>query len=671
MNLELKRLNSKEGYQKLDESSTEDDSEIIVVSESDIEKNKEEEEDRLRRLNIKQLSSKEIIIKSTKISLKNWRKSVYNQVELFFTQIFSMYLPILKAKIIDAISSNRNYEELFSRFKTYFFFLLLQLIIEEIMELFEYYFIRSSNNQYKDLLLEQIVKKDISFFDIFKTGELIEKIDKCEENIQEDFIFKTISCIQNLLKLLLMSYYLYVTSFRLTLVLLIVFLCKLITDYLSEKYSIFSDFDNILKLTEKYSNSLNELISNIRMIKSFGKEEEEVKKLKHLKRLISFDLNIITTILLKLSSLVEKGGEAITLFFAGKYILEKKFTLGKFTVFQQYQDEFSDCYGEIKNIIKEYKKLIENWKLFFELYDYPILIKSTINYIPNKLIGKIKFDNVTFSYPLKPLVNVLNNLSFEIEPGTIFAICGFSGSGKTTISHLLQRFYDPNKGKILIDDVDMKDYNINFLRENIGLVSQEPILNSGTIEENITYGVFSYKKSDFDEVLKLSNINTFINDTNLFPDGIKTLVGERGIKISGGQKQRIAIARALIKKAKILIFDEATSALDAESEGEVQKAIDNIVKSKGITTIIIAHRLSTIINADKIAVLDKGNVVEIGNHKELIEKNGEYKKLFQKQLVYEKKKSKEEVKGNIEEEALDEEKDEDVVLNDDKNEEDD
>ena len=122
MNLELKRLNSKEGYQKLDESSTEDDSEIIVVSESDIEKNKEEEEDRLRRLNIKQLSSKEIIIKSTKISLKNWRKSVYNQVELFFTQIFSMYLPILKAKIIDAISSNRNYEELFSRFKTYFFF---------------------------------------------------------------------------------------------------------------------------------------------------------------------------------------------------------------------------------------------------------------------------------------------------------------------------------------------------------------------------------------------------------------------------------------------------------------------------------------------------------------------------------------------------------------------
>ena len=658
MNLELKKLNSKEGYQKLDQSSTEDDSDLIIVADSDIEKNKEEEEDRLKRLNIKQLSNKEIVFKSTKISLKNWRKSVYNQFELLFSQIFSMYLPILKANIIDAISSNSSYEELFLRFKTYLFYLILQLIINEIMELFEYFFIRSSNNKYKDLLLEQIVKKDISFFDIFKTGELVEKLGDCEDNIQEDFIFKTISFFQNLSKLLLMSYYLYTTSFSLTLVLLIIFLCKLIVDYLSEKFTIFSDFENTLKLTEKYSNSLNELISNIRMIKSFGKEEDEVNKLKQIKRIISFDYNILTTIILKLQSLVENGGEALTLFFAGKYILEKKFSLGKFTVFQQYQDEFSECYTDIKNIIKEYKKLLQNWKLFFELYDYPISIKSTINYIPNKLIGKIQFDKVSFSYPLKPLVKVLNNLSFEIEPGKIFAICGFSGSGKTTISNLLQRFYDPNEGKILIDDINMKDYNINFLRKNIGFVSQEPILNSGTIEENITYGISSYKKSDFEEILKLSNVNSFINDNNLFPDGLKTLVGERGIKVSGGQKQRIAIARALMKNAKILIFDEATSALDAESEGEVQKAIDNIVKNKGITTVIIAHRLSTIINADKIAVLNKGSVVEIGTHKELIEKNGEYKKLFQKQLVYEKKKSQEEIKGNVDEEVLDEENNE-------------
>jgi ABC-type multidrug transport system fused ATPase/permease subunit len=417
---------------------------------------------------------------------------------------------------------------------------------------------------------------------------------------------------------------------------LIVFICKAFTDYLSVKFSIFSNFEELMKNQEKCSNSLNELISNIRMIKSFGKEEEEVKKIEHLKRITSFDYNIPTTIIFKIHDFVSHGGEAITLFFAGKYILSNKFTLGKFTVFKQYQSEFTESYREIKDAIEDYRKLIQNWRLFFELYDYPIKIKSQKNYIPNKLIGKIKFDKVTFSYPLKSSVNVLNNLSFEISPGKIFAICGFSGSGKTTISNLLQRFYDPNEGTIYIDDIDMKDYNINYLRNNIGFVAQEPILNSGTIEENIVYGVNSYKKSDFEEVLKLSNVNSFINDKNLFPDGLKTLVGERGVKVSGGQKQRIAIARALMKNAKILIFDEATSALDAESEGEVQNAIDNIVKKKYVTIIVIAHRLSTIINAHKIIVIDKGTVVECGSHKELIEKDGEYKKLFQKQLVGEK-----------------------------------
>ena len=201
-----------------------------------------------------------------------------------------------------------------------------------------------------------------------------------------------------------------------------------------------------------------------------------------------------------------------------------------------------------------------------------------------------------------------------------------------TISNLIQRFYDPNDGKITLDNIDIKDYNIRYLRKNIGFVAQEPILNSGTIEENIIYGVDSYKKDYFEEVLKLSNINSFVNNKNLFPEGLKTLVGERGVKVSGGQKQRIAIARALMKNSKILVFDEATSALDAESEAEVQRAIENIAKKKDITIVIIAHRLSTIINADTIAVLNKGNIVEFGNHKELIEKDGEYKKLFQKQL---------------------------------------
>ena len=186
---------------------------------------------------------------------------------------------------------------------------------------------------------------------------------------------------------------------------------------------------------------------------------------------------------------------------------------------------------------------------------------------------------------------------------------------------------------IKLDGIDIKDFNTNWYHKNLGLVSQEPILNNGSIEDNITYGLKEYTQKDFNYVCELSCVNNFVKDNSQFPDGYKTIVGERGVQVSGGQKQRIAIARALIKNVKILIFDEATSALDAESENEVQSAINNIIKKKNITSVIIAHRLSTIRNADIIIFLDKGRIVESGTHDELIALDGEYKKLVQKQLI--------------------------------------
>ena len=197
---------------------------------------------------------------------------------------------------------------------------------------------------------------------------------------------------------------------------------------------------------------------------------------------------------------------------------------------------------------------------------------------------------------------------------------------------MIQRFYEPNDGNIFIDNINIKDFNLDWLHQNIGLVSQEPLLCNGTIEYNITYGVKEYTMNKLENVCEISRVNEFLKDKRLFPEGLKTMIGERGTNISGGQKQRIAIARAIMKDVKILIFDEATSALDAESESEVQLALDNIIKNKKITTIIIAHRLSTIRNADKILFINKGEIVESGTHNELIELNGEYKKLVLKQL---------------------------------------
>ena len=248
------------------------------------------------------------------------------------------------------------------------------------------------------------------------------------------------------------------------------------------------------------------------------------------------------------------------------------------------------------------------------------------NYIPKGNIkGKIDFKNVKFSYPSNPDVKILDNLNFSIEPGKNLALVGYSGSGKTTISNLIQRFYDPIEGNIFLDDINIKDYNLDWLHKNIGFVSQEPILCNGTIEYNITYGVKDYTKDKLNEICELLLINKFLKDKKLFPDGLKTYIGERGSKLSGGQKQRIAIARAIMKDVKILIFDEATSALDAQCENEIRSALNNIIKNKKITTIIIAHRLSTIKIADKILFLNKGKIVESGTHEESLKLNGEYK----------------------------------------------
>ena len=218
---------------------------------------------------------------------------------------------------------------------------------------------------------------------------------------------------------------------------------------------------------------------------------------------------------------------------------------------------------------------------------------------------------------------------------------GYSGSGKTTISNLIQRYYDPIEGNILLDDINIKNYDLSWLHNNIGFVSQEPSLCNDTIEYNITYGLRGSQNEKLDEKLKaklnevceIALVNQFVNDKKLFPDGLNTIVGERGSKVSGGQKQRIAIARAIMKDIKILVLDEATSALDAENENAVQKALESLVKKKKITAIIIAHRLSTVKNADKIIFLNKGKIIESGTHEELLNKNGEYKQLMSKQII--------------------------------------
>jgi len=234
---------------------------------------------------------------------------------------------------------------------------------------------------------------------------------------------------------------------------------------------------------------------------------------------------------------------------------------------------------------------------------------------PSALMGDVTFKEVSFNYPARPNQPILKSFSIDIKRGETIALVGASGSGKSTIVLLLERFYDPLSGIIELDGKPLKSYNVHWLRTQFGYVGQEPALFVGSIEENIRNGRLDATKEEIYEAAKSSNAYDFVIG---FPDKFDTPVGAKGTQLSGGQKQRIAIARAILRNPKILLLDEATSALDGESEAIVQAALDDLLLKQKRTTIIVAHRLSTVRNADKIVVLDKGIVVETGRYNELL-----------------------------------------------------
>lgn len=341
-----------------------------------------------------------------------------------------------------------------------------------------------------------------------------------------------------------------------------------------------------------------------------------------------------------LTEICANAGTLAILWYGGLHVINGNITSGELVSFMIYANTYSATAKLISTGLTSIVVATGVADNLFKLLDYKPKINnkkknSKINI--NDFKGNIEFKNVNFGYPSKKNVKVLNNFNLLIEPNEAIAICGSSGSGKSTIVSLIQRFYDvtEGEGELLINNINIKEYDLKTLHQKIGFVSQEPVLFNGTIEENIIYGVEKYTKNELYEAAKNANCYNFITDKNQFPDGFNTLIVEKGSNLSGGQKQRIAIARALIKKPKILIFDESTSALDSESEHAVQLSINNLIAKGNMTVIIIAHRLSTIMNCKKIIVLKDGNLVEQGNHQSLLELRGIYFNLAKKQMKVE------------------------------------
>ena len=491
---------------------------------------------------------------------------------------------------------------------------------------------------YKNIVDDIYIKiqtLDMEYFSSAKIGELMTKVITDPNNINS-VIKETFNMIPEVFKVVICFGLALSIDWKLTLGILIV-APVLIT--IVKKYS------KKLKRSGKkrqeamglINSKLQESLSGIRVIKAFAMEKEEIRDF----RIKNMKLKRIAIQTAKYNARSSAVSEALNyimiagLLLAGGYRVLRghDFTPGAFITIM---GAISSMYTPIRRAITRFNEISVDipsvGRVFEILEEEPKIIDNENKILFQYFSDNITFENVDFKYKDSD-EKILKNINFNVKKGETMAFVGNSGGGKSTLVNLIPRFFDVSNGAIKIDGVNIKDYDVKSLRKNIGIVPQETFLFSGTILQNIKYGKRDATFEEIKEAAKKANAHEFIKKLE---DGYNTEIGERGVKLSGGQKQRIAIARAILENPQILILDEATSALDNESEKLVQDALEKLMENK--TTFVIAHRLTTIENSDKIVVLQQGEIKETGTHAELLEKNGLYKSLYNKNFDFSRKK---------------------------------
>uniref|UniRef100_A0A7N8XC70 ATP-binding cassette, sub-family B (MDR/TAP), member 4 n=1 Tax=Mastacembelus armatus TaxID=205130 RepID=A0A7N8XC70_9TELE len=485
----------------------------------------------------------------------------------------------------------------------------------------------------RKLFFHRIMQQDIGWFDVTETGELNTRLTDDVYKIQEgigDKVGMLIQAFSTFFSSFIIGFF---KGWKLTLVLLAVspalgisaaLFSKVLASFTSKEQTAYAKAGAVAE----------EVLSAIRTVFAFSGQEREIKRYqKNLENAKKMGIKkaISANIALGFTFLMIYLSYALAFWYGSTLILSKEYTIGNvLTVFFVVLIGVFTVGQTSPNITTFASARGAAHKVYSIIDRIPSIDSySEDGFKPDFNQGNIELKNIHFCYPSRPDVKVLNNMSLSVKSGETFALVGSSGCGKSTTIQLLLRFYDPQEGSISIDGHDIRSLNIRYLREMIGVVSQEPILFATTIAENIRYGRPDVTQQEIEQAAKEANAYDFIMN---LPDKFETLVGDRGTQMSGGQKQRIAIARALVRNPKILLMDEATSALDAESETIVQAALDKV--RQGRTTIIVAHRLSTIRNADVIAAFQNGKIVELGTHSQLMKEQGVYHTLVTTQVTH-------------------------------------
>ena len=490
-------------------------------------------------------------------------------------------------------------------------------------------------NYVKKDLFKRLVYMDTSFFDENPSGLIINRYltdpDIASKGVVDQLTTLIISFFGAISLITVMLYSSWQLAIVGVLVLTIAFLPILL---IRKKIKSVSNKSTVI--IGDIMTTMNETYSGNKVVTAYNLQERQKR---NFDKAIEDNFNVSISLTKRaawmspLMYLIASFGIAFVLWFGTKLIYDGYMTAGSFASFVTSLLLLYKPVKTLGNTLTNVQRIFVAMGRVFELFDYEALIKEKDNALSfNALNNGISFKNVDFEYVENQLV--LKNLSLEVKKGETIAIVGNSGGGKSTLVNLLPRFYDIKSGSIEFDGIDIRNLKLNELRNNISFVFQDNFLFTGTIRENIMIACPSATEEDLNRVLKASHLEDVIAS---LPNGVDTLLGERGLTLSGGQRQRVAIARAMIRNTPIIILDEATSALDNESEAVVQKALDNLMQDK--TVFVIAHRLSTIKNANRIAVINNGNLCELGTHDELIKiEKGQYKHLYDMQF-----KTKEEV----------------------------
>lgn len=557
---------------------------------------------------------------------------------VMLSQLFSLAEPFFYVRILDKFLRDSHNLQTFPTPHVFFVLLTYTVLVwigvafaARTFKNFQNYYVQTVSDRIGinifNSAYEHIINLPIQFFASQKTGEVFRKISKARDDVTTLFGVFFDKIFQNSFSIAAVLIYIFIRQWRIGAILIgLAILFVIVNSIFTKRVKRIQN--EINKANERLFGTSFEALNHIEVVKSFSSEQHEINQVHADNQIAHENLKKKTVAFQQmffLQGTIINFARVSLLWYGSILAFQGYLSFADVILFNFYSFVIYQPLYDLGDVYSKYQEGVNAVDRLQDLLNEKMVIESKPNALqPEKLRGKVEFRNVFFSYNQER--QILNDISFVIEPGKKLALVGLSGSGKSTIVKLLLRFYEPDAGEILIDDLNIKDYDLAALRRRIGLVMQDNILFNTTLFENVRYGTFTAPESTVKESITKAYLDPLIKK---LPQGLQTLVGERGIKLSGGEKQRVAIARSITKHPEILIFDEATSSLDSRSEEVIKEAIQGI--SKDTTTITVAHRFATVIDADEIILLENGHIIERGKHKQLLAKEGDYAGLYKLQ----------------------------------------